>query len=586
MRDRGETSRVRTTPTTTLTMLAATALAVGVLVAAPSESTSAATVSPAAALGSLVPSAAGTAPASVLTGRLETAPRFVTPEVTKTRIPAVVASATLPDGPAVPAGEDDTAQLAAHVRLARVAPFTMLGVTWARDTGDHATALVRTRSAAGWSDWSELHVDADEGPTGHDASGARDGTPVLWVGDAGGVEVAVYSESGAAPRDLSLSTIDPAQSSYDPAATATQAEQARPRPGTFPTMPTIITRRQWGADPKLGDKCWPPRYGTTFKNVFVHHTVTSNDYDESESASIVRGIYAYHTQSRGWCDIGYNFLVDRYGNIFEGRRGGMRLPVRGAHAGDYNTNSTGISLLGNFDEARPTRRMKGALVRLVAWRMGTAYHGAYGRAFIHDSWFKRISGHRDAMATACPGAYAYDWLPALRQRVQVRLGDFESKLETRWRHLGGGRGWLGPVRIGERGLAGGHYTIFRSGRMYASEHGVFAFEQTAVLREFRRHGGITGGYGYPKSSEVNTRNDRGTFAAFEGGRVWWSNETGAHGIVNGAIANRYRRLDAASGRLGFPDSPRFRTRTGTRVNFENGYIARSRSTGKTTVVFR
>jgi uncharacterized protein with LGFP repeats len=350
-------------------------------------------------------------------------------------------------------------------------------------------------------------------------------------------------------------------------------------------MPPIITRQQWGADPSLGDKCWPPRYGTTFKTVFVHHTVTSNDYDESESASIVRGIYAYHTQSRGWCDIGYNFLVDRYGNVFEGRRGGMRLPVRGAHAGDYNTNSTGISLMGNFEEVRAPRRMKGALVRLIAWRMGTAYHGGYGKAFIYDSWFKRISGHRDAMSTACPGGYVYDWLPALRERVRLRLGDFESRLETRWRHLGGGRGWLGPVKIGELGLAGGHVTTFRSGRMYASEHGVFAFERNALLTEFARHGGIEGSYGYPTSRELNTRNDRGTFAVFEGGRVWWSEATGAHGIVNGKIVNRYRRLDAASGRLGFPDSARFRTRTGTKVNFENGSIAWSRSTGRTTVVF-
>jgi uncharacterized protein with LGFP repeats len=121
--------------------------------------------------------------------------------------------------------------------------------------------------------------------------------------------------------------------------------------------------------------------------------------------------------------------------------------------------------------------------------------------------------------------------------------------------------------------------------MYASEHGVFAFERNALLTEFARHGGIEGSYGYPTSRELNTRNDRGTFAVFEGGRVWWSEATGAHGIVNGKIVNRYRRLDAASGRLGFPDSARFRTRTGTKVNFENGSIAWSRSTGRTTVVF-
>jgi hypothetical protein len=563
-------------------MLAVTALTISLVLALPAGT-------PSAASGTSAGNRA--AVPDLRTTRVESAPRPVTPEVTRTRIPAVSASTKSLNAPQGLSSASGTAPLVAHLRLRHVDAFTMLGVTWLHGTGDHTSALVRTRSAAGWSDWSELHVHADDGPSGGDATAARDGTQALWVGDAAsGVEVAVYTKSGSAPRDLSLSTIDPGQSPYDDVTTATAtttlAEQARPSPGGFPTIPPIITRRQWGADPRLGDRCWPPRYGTTFKNVFVHHTVTSNVYDESESASIVRGIYAYHTQSRGWCDIGYNFLVDRYGNIFEGRRGGMRWPVRGAHAGDYNTDSTGISLMGDFEEASPSRRMRTALVRLIAWRMGTAYQGAYGKAFIHDRWFKRISGHRDAMATACPGAHVYDWLPTLRARVRVQLGDFESKLETRWRHSGGGRGWLGPVRVGERGLAGGHYTIFRSGRIYASEHGVFAFERTALLSEFLRLGGVDGRFGFPESRVHDTRDGRGTSAVFEGGRVWWSPPTGAHGIVNGAILTRYLRLDAASGRLGFPKTSRFLARAGARVNFENGTITWSRDTGKMTVVFR
>src|SRR5207342_1405298 len=150
-------------------------------------------------------------------------------------------------------------------------------------------------------------------------------------------------------------------------------------------------------------ECWDPKYGHTFKAVVVHHTAGSNDYTRAESAAIVRGVYAYHTQSRGWCDIGYNFLIDRFGTVFEGRDGGIRRPVRGAHAGDYNVNTTGISLMGNFDTVDPTHAMKDSLVRMISWRLGAAYHRAYGHPFVFDHRIARISGHRDVMSTACPG---------------------------------------------------------------------------------------------------------------------------------------------------------------------------------------
>jgi uncharacterized protein with LGFP repeats len=97
----------------------------------------------------------------------------------------------------------------------------------------------------------------------------------------------------------------------------------------------VISRREWGADPRLGDECFEPVYGSSVRAVVLHHTVNSNDYSRSDAPAIVRSILAYHTQGQGWCDIGYNFLVDRFGRIYQGRRGGVRLPVRGAHAGDY-----------------------------------------------------------------------------------------------------------------------------------------------------------------------------------------------------------------------------------------------------------
>ncbi len=483
----------------------------------------------------------------------------------------------------------DELQLVAHLQLPEVDTFSTMGVTWAAGD-DHVTGRVRTRTEAGWSRWTELHTDPD-GPSAAEDSTARSGTAPLWVGPASGVEVFVYTESGVAPEHLQVSTIDPGQSPYDLAATTTTesggvtAKTTAAGSGSFPSMPRVISRRRWGADPALGDRCWAPRYGSTFKNVFVHHTVSSNDYREAEAPSIVRGILAYHTQSQGWCDIGYNFLVDRFGNVYEGRRGGMRRPVRGAHAGDYNTNSTGISVIGNFETGYPSRKMKAAVVRLVAWRMGTAYHGAYGRAFIYDRKFKRISGHRDAMPTACPGRHVYAWLPGLRQRVATRLGDYESPIERRWRAMGAASSRLGVVAIGEQRVRGGRVTTFRGGRIYRSSDGIFVFPEGGILREYKRQGGTRGRFGFPISKVKPTENDVGTVARFKGGRIWRSAATGGRGLRSGAILSTYLDRGAASGRLGFPTRSVFSISSGSRARFQHGYITYTRSSGRTTVTF-
>ena len=234
-------------------------------------------------------------------------------------------------------------------------------------------------------------------------------------------------------------------------------------------MPRIISREEWGADPSLGDACWAPKFGRSIKMVFIHHTAGSNTYRESDSAAIVRSIYAYHTSARGWCDIGYNFLVDKYGNVFEGRRGGERRPVRGAHSGDYNVNTAGISLMGNFENAAPTAAMKNSLVRLVAWRLATSYVPAEGTTGVAGKRFSRISGHRDAMQTACPGQVVYDWLPRLRARVAAKMGNYDTPIYKEWQSEGGLGGMLRAPFIGERWVTGGRLTVFDRGRIYWSK---------------------------------------------------------------------------------------------------------------------
>jgi uncharacterized protein with LGFP repeats len=349
-------------------------------------------------------------------------------------------------------------------------------------------------------------------------------------------------------------------------------------------MPTIVTRQQWGADESLGDACWAPRYGTAFKAVFVHHTAGSNTYTRRESASVVRGIYAYHTQSRGWCDIGYNFLVDRYGTVYEGRAGGIRKAVRGAHAGDYNVNSTGISLMGDFTSTYPTKAMRRALISLVTWRLGVAYHTGSGRARINGRIFNRISGHRDAMSTSCPGQRVYDWLPTLRSKVDNRLDHFTSVIKRHWLQGGGDLSRLGPVRVGEVAANGGRHTTFRRGRTYFKD-GVLRTLRTGPFLTAYLDGGETNGVlGYPRS-HVQTPG-HGMAAEFEGGNLYWSPKTDSRILVRGPVLRRYRHLDEAKGPLGFPETRIRMKKSGSKARFQHGTITFHASTRQTTVSFQ
>ncbi len=469
----------------------------------------------------------------------------------------------------------------------------MLGVTWASGVPTAGVSVqLRTLRDGRWSEWTQAHVDPDEGPAAAEDSSVRDGTSAVWVGESAAVDVAVYSTS-TTPRGLRVDAIDPGTSASDLTSASHAKTTAQPtapttaalagRASTFPVMPDIVRREQWGADESLGDQCWAPRFGTTFKMVFVHHTVGSSDYTRSESPAIVRGIYAYHTQSRGWCDIGYNFLVDRYGTVFAGRAGGIRNSVRGAHAGDYNVDTTGISLMGNFEDASPTDAMKSALVRLIAWRMGTAYHGAYEGAIVEGKWFKRISGHRDAMATACPGQRVYDWLPRLRKRVAQRLGDYQSKIEQKWLSAGGPKGSFGSVRRGEQRESHGAHTTFQHGRIYTSAAGVFSLRPGPILRKFVRGNEVNGDLGYPTSGIRGPR--KGYAADFAGGSIFWSKATRNHILVRSVVLKRYRAERAAIGPLGFPKTAVITSDKAAIARFQNGTITFDRKTKKVTVTY-
>ena len=218
--------------------------------------------------------------------------------------------------------------------------------------------------------------------------------------------------------------------SPSPTPSATRASATpTPAPTTVPE-PVIVTRQQWGADESLR-KC-APSYAPV-KMAFVHHTDTGNDYTAADAPAIVRGIYAYHTQTLGWNDIGYNFLIDRFGTIYEGRYGGVTKGVIGAQVLGFNTGSTGIAMIGTFTAVAPPPAAMTALEGLLAWKLSLSDLNPLGTATMTcgvTQKFKAgakvtlpvIAGHRDANFTDCPGDALYALLPTVRSTV-ARLMD-------------------------------------------------------------------------------------------------------------------------------------------------------------------
>ena len=495
-------------------------------------------------------------------------------------------------------GEAGSERLVAEMPAQRKKPFETVAVTWDDNSAPQDMDVhVRVRGAEGWSRWQHLEYALDEGPAADEESGVRDGTAPWWSGPADAVAVRVHSASGQSPTGLSVVTIDDpavpaaglstaAGSSTASVAAASTAIAGSASPGApiarsprFPARPHVVTRPQWHANESLGDSCDSPVYGKTIKMAIVHHTVGDNDYTRSESPAIVRSIHAYHTQGQNWCDIGYNFLVDRFGTIYQGRAGGVQLPVRGAHSGDYNVNTSGISMMGNFEQRAPSKRMKNAMVRLVGWRLGTSYREPRSRTTVAGHSFRRISGHRDAMSTACPGGRAYAWLPTLRHRVADYLKRFSSPVRRKAAAMGVDR--TGPVFAGEMLVGNGRRTDFTRGSLVGNRATGVRWLSGAALRRYDSVGGARGVLGMPVSrfyrSPAGVRTMR-----FEHGRILRRPDGEAKALW-GRILLRYGKAGYTGGRLGLPRTSVQRVSYGSKAVFQHGVIRYDRSSGRVTV---
>jgi len=445
-------------------------------------------------------------------------------------------------------------------------PFSLVALTAADLTG--TTARVRAkRPDASWGPWYKAETEETGGPSEHGDHGPR-GTEPVFVGRTTDVQIAITrpatagapapaNSTAGAPnsganlgyipmdaekplgQDVNAVLITPPRAPADVTWSPPTAVQAPGQP------PNIITRAQWDADEAM--RCGNPIYNNGIRAAVVHHTAGSNDYSPEDSAAIVRSIYMYHTQMLGWCDIGYNALVDKYGQVFEGRFGGITRAVEGTHTGGFNKSTFGVSMIGDFDTVPPTLPQINAVGRLLGWRLamdgvnpkGTVRLTSEGGPFTFypagtTVTLPTIFAHRDTGNTDCPGNAGYAALNEIR--------DIAARFNQP----------VGPAALAES-LRGG-----------------------AIYDRWQQAGGMTGSLGAPTTPE--TAGDGPTrYVRFTRGAIYWSPETAAAPVV-GAIYDAWAGQGFERGPLGLPTSAEISEPEWIVQNFQHGTLNFDRQT--------
>ncbi|MFC0247038.1 N-acetylmuramoyl-L-alanine amidase, partial [Citricoccus parietis] len=389
--------------------------------------------------------------------------------------------------------EVEVEHIAALTQPVETMDFIVAGVTWDIAEADQVTDVsLRVREAGEWTDWNSMEIhDGDEAPHAD-----RVGTEPLISSGGDAIQARVTTADGEVPAGLELELIDPGTAETDgkleaassasddlaeieqqaglasqESAASSQGAEAVPaaslgtggdaafRPAVHEQQglitgtaqatatanasadavkPKIITRAQWGADEsKVKDWGTP---STDLQAMYVHHTAGSNNYSASGAYAQIRGIFQYHAVSLDWGDIGYQFLVDKYGNIFQGRRGSIEKPVQGAQAGGFNTDTIGISAMGNYDIASAPAPMVRAIEKVLAWQAYrydvdptakvTLTQRGKGTARWSDGTrvtVPTILGHKVTNSTACPGRYLDAQLPTIRKNVDRLVAAAKSQ---------------------------------------------------------------------------------------------------------------------------------------------------------------
>jgi uncharacterized protein (TIGR03437 family) len=315
-----------------------------------------------------------------------------------------------------------------EVPLDRAAPFLAVGAVWAADVRDDASVVVSLRGSIdgeSWSDWREFNSDRDSTTRAGEYAGGL----MLMDERTKFVQFRIVVEKSAsgffpALTGLRLSFISPGatpkqlQERMLEKARGTMSASSQP-PSTKYPKPPVVTRTEWGCPDGQGTTHGSLSY-TTVTHLIVHHTV--NDNNATDWPAVVRSIWNFHIFTNGWADIGYNYLIDPNGVIYEGRSGGDN--VLGAHFSGVNAGTMGLAMLGTFTDVAPAAKALNSLKKILAWKAdqrnldptGTSLHAASQRNL------NTIAGHRDGPAsTECPGDAFYPLLPAIRTEVKNLL---------------------------------------------------------------------------------------------------------------------------------------------------------------------
>lgn len=301
--------------------------------------------------------------------------------------------------------------------------------------GDNAPAPVSTAPGAATPEAAEEAAAADPQPApavANQVSAPAQPQPKPAVGtlptNFGDIQPVVDTEdapnSASPASDFDVVFIDGGES----APSASGIDLANDSIG----LPRVISRAGWGADESK--RCGrQPAYQDKTSAITIHHTAGSENYTESQAPGILRGIYQYHAVNLGWCDIGYHALADKYGNLYEGRYGGLNRSQIGAHAGGFNSNTWAISMMGNFDVEQPPAAMIQAVGELAGWRAkvagfdptGTDVHYSEGSSYTSYPrgtavTLPNIFAHKDVGNTACPGRFGYAQMNNIRSIAKAK----------------------------------------------------------------------------------------------------------------------------------------------------------------------
>lgn len=312
----------------------------------------------------------------------------------------------------------------------REEPFDMFALNWSGDK--EIAAFFRSERPDGtWTEWFDAEP-VDQGPRG--VNNGRNGTEPVFVEKTNRIQVSTAGvDMAEAPADLEATFIDgKAAQDSDPAIELTADSDGITR---------VVSRAGWGADESL--RCSSPTYNDEVNAITIHHTAGSNNYTRAEAAGVVRGTYQYHAQRLGWCDIGYHALVDKFGTIYEGRYGGLNRAVEGAHAGGFNENTMGISMMGDYSTVRPSDATIRSVGELTGWKarvsgfdpLGYDTHYSEGTSYSKYPYgaavtLPNIFAHRDVGNTVCPGDAGYARMDDIRRIAKQKYDSLSGTTVT------------------------------------------------------------------------------------------------------------------------------------------------------------